>query len=165
MKILEKEFLTIVEDILQNEEFNKLDLYRHHKGTRLEHSIKVAYSSFKIAKLLKLDYVSIARAGLLHDFFLNDYSIEIGNKKKELICNHGLIAFNNANIHFPLNDKERNIIEAHMFPLGTIKPSYAESWVVSLIDKASAVGEFFKNIKYEYALSIMLVIISIKKIV
>ena len=36
-----------------------------------EHLIKVSYKSYKIAKKLDLDYVSVARAGLLHDFYLD----------------------------------------------------------------------------------------------
>ena len=38
--------------------------------------------------------------------------------------------------------KEKNIIISHMFPLGSIKPEYLESWIVSTIDKIVALDEY-----------------------
>ena len=61
----------IVKNILDNEEFNKIKNIEHHGITRYDHSLKVSYYSYKIAKTLKLDYRQVARGGLLHDFFLS----------------------------------------------------------------------------------------------
>ena len=58
--------------------------------------------------------MSAARGGLLHDFFTNSYK---DSKKGNLMKNHPKIASNNATKHFNINDKEKNIIESHMFPL------------------------------------------------
>ena len=108
------EYMEIVSEILKNREFNKLKDFTHHKTTRMEHSKRVAYLSYRICKKLDLDYVSAARGGMLHDFFLNRY----------------------AKKHFNLNKKEINIIESHMFPLVVkIKPKYKESYVVAFADK------------------------------
>ena len=63
-------FNILVNDILENDKFKKIDNYRHHGMTRLEHSVKVSYYSYKIAKKLRLNYRAVARAGLLHDFFV-----------------------------------------------------------------------------------------------
>lgn len=62
------EYNDLVEDILANKEFRKLENFIHHKTDRLEHSKRVSLYSYKICKMLKLDYVSAARGGLLHDF-------------------------------------------------------------------------------------------------
>ena len=67
----DKEYLALVEDLLENEKFQKLgDITHHHYTTRLQHSIYVSYVSYKLAKRMNLDVRAISRAGLLHDFFL-----------------------------------------------------------------------------------------------
>lgn len=85
------EYMEIVSEILKNREFNKLKDFTHHKTTRMEHSKRVAYLSYRICKKLDLDYVSAARGGMLHDFFLNKYTAKNTNK---LIRNHPKIASN-----------------------------------------------------------------------
>ena len=57
--------------ITTNREFKKLAYFSHHIYTsRYQHSINVAYYTYKMAKALKLDYVSATRGAMLHDFFL-----------------------------------------------------------------------------------------------
>ena len=63
-------YIKLVQDILDNEEFSKMGEVKHHDSNRLDHSLKVSYYSYKIARKLHLDYKSVARGGLLHDFFL-----------------------------------------------------------------------------------------------
>lgn len=145
------EYKSIVEDILKNREFNKLKDIPHHKTTRLEHSKRVSYLSYKICKKLNLDFVSAARGGLLHDFFNNTYSIENTNK---LLKNHPKIASSNAKKHFKLNKKEINIIESHMYPISLKrKPKYKESYVVLLVDKIvwayEKIGGYANQINFE----------------
>lgn len=127
------EYKTIVKDILDNREFKKIESCPHHKVNRLLHSKRVSYYSYKICKALDLDYISAARGGLLHDFFLNKY-----NKKnsRKLLTEHPLVALKNSLKHFELSDKEKNIIECHMFPISLRRfPKYYESIIVSLVDK------------------------------
>ena len=50
------DYLNIINDIIKNEKFMKIKECRHHGITRLEHSIRVSYYSYKIAKFLKLNY-------------------------------------------------------------------------------------------------------------
>ena len=72
-----KEFLNIVSDILENEEFQKLKNIKHHDTDRFDHSLRVSYYSYLITKALRLNYKATARAGLLHDFFLEEnYKID-----------------------------------------------------------------------------------------
>ena len=60
-------------------QFEQTRLYNieHHGISRMEHSIKISYYSYLIAKKLKMDYVSVARGGLLHDFFLDACALSI----------------------------------------------------------------------------------------
>ena len=67
----DSEYIKIVKSILYNPEFNKIKNIEHHGISRYEHSIRVSYYSYKIAKTLKLNYENIARGGLLHDYFIS----------------------------------------------------------------------------------------------
>ena len=67
--LFSKEFELITQDIAMNTEFMKLNDFRHHGISRLDHSYRVAYYSYKIMKFLRLNYVEGTRAALLHDFF------------------------------------------------------------------------------------------------
>lgn len=142
------EFMSIVEDILNSEDFNKLKNIEHHGTTRYNHSIKVAYNAYKIAKRMKLDYNSVARAGLMHDFFLS----EVGRSFKTRIIStftHPKKAAKNA-MKFGISEKEKNIIESHMFPFCLTLPLYFESWIVILNDKIIGMKEFICNWKNNF---------------
>jgi len=58
---------------------------------------------------------------------------------------HPIIAFENASQYFDLNEKEENIIKAHMFPFGL--PRSKEAWIVSFVDKYIATFEYASNFK------------------
>ena len=59
----DKEYYDIVSDIINNDEFDKIKKIEHHGITRYEHSLKVSYRAYKIAKFLKLNAYETARAG------------------------------------------------------------------------------------------------------
>lgn len=151
----DQEYLFIIDNIIENEEFKKIENIKHHNTTRLEHSIKVSYYSYLIAKTLKLDYKEVARGGLLHDFYTDKISEcnKIKDKIKLFSTQHPKDAVNNAITYFNLSEKEINIIESHMFPVDYRVPKYAESWIVSLVDKVLSFVEFSK--KFSYKLSYM----------
>ena len=50
----DEKYLLIIDDILKNDEFKKMENIKNHNTTRLNHSLKVSYFSYKVAKLLKL---------------------------------------------------------------------------------------------------------------
>ena len=126
------EYFNIVDDILDNDKFKKTNDCKHHGLTRMEHSIKVSYYSYKISKKLKLDYKATARAGLLHDFFINE---DIEQKNISAFI-HPYKSLDNSKQYFYLSEKEEDIIISHMFPILPHKiPKYLESWLVSLTDK------------------------------
>lgn len=155
------EYNIIVDDILKNDIFNKINDIEHHGTTRMKHSKRVSYYSYKICKLLHLDYISAARAGLLHDFFISDNN---RNKKERLKSTfiHPKEALKNANKYFDLNPKEQDIIITHMFPININIPLYMESWIVSTIDKIVGTFEFIKafSLKYTYITNLYLALIT-----
>ena len=68
------EYIQIILEIFNNSTVQQMDNFRqHYDSTCLEHCLEVSYISYKICKKLGLDYVSAARAGLLHDLFLYDW--------------------------------------------------------------------------------------------
>ena len=67
---------------------------------------------------------------------------------------------------FDLSVKQQDMIRSHMFPINISVPKYAESWIVSMVDKCVALEEFshkFKfQIKYAYNLLLLFLISNIK---
>lgn len=121
-----------------------LDNFVQHKNiTRLHHSISVSYHSYRISKKLGLDYASAARGGLLHDFFLYDWTSKERPSKGMHGFLHPKIALENANEHFELNHREQDIIRKHMWPLTITLPKCKEAWVIIGVDKYCAIMEFF----------------------
>lgn len=145
LNIKDKKYNNIIKDIIRNPEVKKMTDIEHHGISRLEHSMKVSYKSYKIAKKFNLDYTSVARGGLLHDFYLD------GNERNQLkkftdTFTHPNKALITANSIFNLNNLEQNIIISHMFPIYLKIPKYKESILVNTVDKI--IG--FKEMLYEY---------------
>ena len=137
-----KDFYKIIKDIINNETFKNLKIYKHHYiYTRFEHSLSVSYYSYLVCKFLKLDYTSAARAGLLHDLFFYDCEDKF-TRPKNHIKMHPKIALNNAKQLFFLNDKEQDIILKHMWPLTFSLPKYLESFIITFVDKYCAFKEW-----------------------
>ncbi|MBN1532384.1 MAG: hypothetical protein JXA20_06960 [Spirochaetes bacterium] len=141
----EAEYLDIVKDILAHPEFLRLKDFFHHNSSIYEHARIVSYLSYRVCRYLDLDYVSAARGGLLHDFFLYDWrNHDAPDLPREKF--HGLehprIALENSLKYFTLNDTERDIIVKHMWPLTFLPPRYRESFVVTFVDKYVSSREF-----------------------
>lgn len=138
-------FLDTINDILKHPLVYQMDQYIQHGNVScLSHSIAVAYYSYKTALSLpfKIDYDSLIRGAMLHDFFLYDW-----HDKNKSVKWHGFrhpkIALENAQKHFNLNKKEKDIILRHMWPLTLIPPRYIESMIVSAVDKSVSIIEIF----------------------
>ena len=142
MKSKDKIFLDITREILLNDNVQRLSFFKHHYGSnRLEHSLSVSFYSYKLCKFLGLDYVSAARAGLLHDLFFYDCENKLSRPKFH-IWKHPKVALENALSLFNLNEKECDIIFKHMWPITFFPPKFFESFVVSLVDKFCAFAEW-----------------------
>jgi uncharacterized protein len=132
-------------DILNHEKYiSQKEFIQHGKVSVYDHTINVALFSIKLAKRLKLkvDYKSLVRGCLLHDYFLYDWHI---NDKSHRLhgFHHARVAMLNAKRDFGLNKVEENMIYTHMFPLNLRIPKYKESVILCLSDKICAIKEMF----------------------
>lgn len=76
------EFNRLISPIVQNEEYQKTKFCTHHGLNRYDHMVRVAYYSYKITKVLHLNYKETTKGAILHDFFFNE---EENNKVVRLI--------------------------------------------------------------------------------
>lgn len=137
------EFYSHIDYLLEKDEVQQLDNFiQHCCYTRLKHSLDVAYYSFMITRFLGWDYVSAARAGLLHDLFLYDWRKEENFTARSHAVNHPEIALENARKICVLNEVEEDIIRKHMWLITPIPPRYKEGFVVTFVDKFCAAREF-----------------------
>ena len=139
-----REFLQIIDDLLKDETVNKMKKYNQHCDVNTyNHCKNVAYISYVICKKLNLDYISAARAGMLHDLFLYDWHDEREYEKLSDLhaFSHPRIALQNARKVTALNEIEEDMILKHMWPLTIILPKYKESYVITIADKYSALLE------------------------
>ncbi|MBW1605679.1 HD domain-containing protein [Lactobacillus sp. Sy-1] len=138
----DSEYVAIVSDLLEQPLVKKMaTIVQHHHSTRLNHSIYVSYVSYWIAKKLHLNYRSIARAGLLHDFFFYDWRVTKFNLGSHAFI-HPRVALKNAEKITELSPMERDIILKHMWGFTLARPKYRESVIVSLVDDYAAIHEF-----------------------
>ena len=112
--------------------------WKHHGHiSTLDHSLFVAYCSYRAARALRLDETAAARAGLLHDLYLYD-SRDTSAHPGWQCFDHPRAAARNAAELTALSEKERNIILSHMWPLGGQLPRSWEAWLVDLVDTLCA---------------------------
>ena len=132
MKKIERDenYQTLVYNILNKEEFQKVKQERHHGIDRYTHSLDVSYKTYKIAKALKLDYKAAARAGLLHDFFIKEDIEHISFP----LLKHPKIAADKSRKHFNVSEMEYDLIETHMFPRTIKPPRHIEGWILIVVD-------------------------------
>lgn len=140
-----EEFEEIIKPIIENKEIQKMKYYMQHADVScFEHCKNVAYYSYYICKKLNLDYKSAARASMLHDFFLYDWRLPATDRKGFHAFTHPRTSLDNALKYFELNDKEKDIILKHMWPVTIKLPKYKESYIITLTDKFSALFETMK---------------------
>ena len=143
------EFDEIIKDITENSNVSALkDHIQHINSSRYAHCKEVAFYTFLICKKLNLDYISAARGAMLHDFYFYDWrNKHVEEQKKFHLFRHPRIALENALDIFKLNDLEKDIIAKHMWPLTISLPRFAESYIVTFVDKYCATKEFFRFLK------------------
>lgn len=101
-----EEFNMIIYDLANHPTVQKMKLYRQHYDTNcFDHCYNVAFYSYLICKKLNLDYISVSRAGMLHDLFLYDWRKKQPEHKRFHGFRHPRIALNNASKLFDLNEK------------------------------------------------------------
>ena len=137
------EFNLIIADIINNDVVLSMKNFRQHYNIDcFSHCYNVAYYSYKVAKKLKLDYKSMARAGMLHDLFLYDWHTKKRKKGEKFHAfSHGKIALDNASQLFDLNDTEKDIILNHMWPVTLRIPRTKEGIIITITDKYATIRE------------------------
>lgn len=112
---------------------------QHSDVSVMKHSMKVATTSLWLNRRFRIncEEKDLIRGALLHDYFLYDWHAPEHCGLRNL---HGFyhpgIALKNASKEYILSDREKNIIESHMWPL-TFRhiPKCREAWVVTAADK------------------------------
>lgn len=136
-----KEYEDCVSKFLNHPDVKSMETFIQHADvSTLEHCLSVSFVSFIICKRLNLNFQAGARGGLLHDFYLYDWHDTKPNDGLHGFV-HSRIALENAKKNFELNKREQDIIITHMFPLTLRFPRYAESWVVTIVDKWVSIEE------------------------
>ena len=136
------EYYKSVIDLINNEKVIQMKQYRQHYDIScFEHCLLVSYNTYLICKKHKLDYISAARAGLLHDLFLYDWRKRENGRKGLHAFTHPKEALKQALTLTNLNDKEKDIIENHMWPVTIKLPQYKETYIITLVDKYCAILE------------------------
>ncbi|MET3559124.1 uncharacterized protein ABID29_002273 [Streptococcus rupicaprae] len=136
----DQEYMAYVGQLIDNPRVKRMEaIVHHHHSTRLQHSINVSYTSYKIAKKLGWDAKATARGGLLHDMFYYDWRDTKFNKSHAWV--HPRIALRNARKVTDINKKEEDIIVKHMWGATLAPPRYKESYIVTAVDKYWAVKE------------------------
>ena len=121
-----------------------MQAFPQHSGgvSCYDHCLLVSYLGFTFCRALGLDYRAAARAGLLHDLYLQDWSETSVSRFRRLFV-HPHMALENA-MHYGLSQREQEIIEKHMWPLTPRPPRYAETYLVGLADKIAACLEMVR---------------------
>lgn len=164
---MEKEFTKIVRKILYSKEFKRRRSFTHHGNiTVYDHSVRVAYLSYRISKKLRLDYETASIGGILHDMYYEPWQEKAPIKPfyKKHGFTHSKQALNNSKKLFPelINKKTEDIIVKHMFPLNIKPPKYPESWVVTISDKIISTKDYLNIYKKKLSLWLFFVISFIK---
>ena len=142
----DKDFIEIIDDIIKNDTVKKMRNFKQHYETScFDHCLVASYYCYLYGKKFNFDYVSCARAAMLHDLFLYDWRKSQRDVEIEGLhaFAHPKIALKNASKIFDLNNKEQDIIVTHMWPVTLSLQKYKESFVITFADKYSALKESF----------------------
>lgn len=120
---------------------------QHGSQSVYDHSVSVARTCCRLAERfhLRVDYRSMIRGALLHDYFLYDWH-EKAKWHRWHGFRHPYTAWKNAKVDFRINRRETNIILRHMFPLTPIPPTCREGWLVCIADKICAMEEVVQGV-------------------
>lgn len=143
----DKYFISIISDIIENNTVKQMhDFKQHYETTCFEHCLVASYYCYLLCKKFNLDYISCSRAAMVHDLFLYDWRKRQNGRKGLHAFTHPQTAYDNASKLFDLNEKEKDIIVKHMWPVTLALPKYKESYILTLVDKYCALNESYQEI-------------------
>ncbi|EKE27573.1 MAG: hypothetical protein ACD_3C00191G0004 [uncultured bacterium (gcode 4)] len=135
-------FLSIIGDILKDEDFIALKKHRHHLFfNRYEHLINASRIAYKLSKWFNADIHSCTLAWILHDFH---------NTRIKWYL-HWVLAAENAIKKFNINEKVALLIKSHMYPFGRSKVErfkWIDFWIVKAADFWSMCYEIWYSILF-----------------
>lgn len=144
----DNEFNDIIHPLIENKTVQEMKNFRqHYETTCFDHCLTAAYYCYCICKKYHLDYKSATRAAMLHDLFLYDWRKKQPDRKGLHAFTHGKTSCENACKLFDLNDKEKDIIIKHMWPVTIAFPKSFEGFVLTFVDKYCAMSESFEILK------------------
>ena len=137
------------QDILDSENFKSTKGHLQHGNMTVHnHCMDVARYSLLINKKLHVNCNKrdLIRGALLHDYFLYDWHDKeaLANRQRLHGFHHPVTALHNAEKEFRLNNRQRDIIRKHMWPLSVMPPMCREAWVVTAADKYCSLMETLK---------------------
>ena len=130
-------------DILGSQGMCLSQSFRQHGDVSVAlHCFFAAVVCVRLARALALrvDTRALVRGALLHDYFLYDWHDPDPSHRLHGF-RHPFFALRNAEDDFTLDERERNIIARHMFPLVPMPPTCREAWIVCGADKLVALRE------------------------
>lgn len=143
----DKYFISIISDMIKNNTVKQMnDFKQHYETTCFEHCLVASYYCYLLCKKFNLDYISCSRAAMVHDLFLYDWRKRQNGRKGLHAFTHPQTAYDNASKLFDLNEKEKDIIVKHMWPVTLALPKYKESYILTLVDKYCALNESYQEI-------------------
>ena len=153
---MEKTFQQMTEDIINHPLFIELKDCPHHGGENslYIHSVDTAKCAYRLARRFHLEedrVQALTRAALLHDFFGYDWQSERHRRYMHRYSGwqrvrrmhafiHGSHAAHRAGRYFDLDQRQKDAISSHMFPLASW-PKNSEAWLLTLADKMVASKE------------------------
>lgn len=135
-------FVSIVSEFLSSERYKEMTRFiAHGDWSVYDHSLHVASLCYEMGKKkgLSLDYRSLIRAAMLHDYYGYDW-----HKPHPRLhgFRHPYRALRNAEKDFSVSPLEAKLIKGHMFPLTFWHlPFLKEMRLLSRCDRLSAMYE------------------------
>ena len=150
--MIEREFYTVIRDIVKSEAFLKMKQYRHHvKSNAYRHSLRVAYLCYRHHKRhgAPLSLQEFVRGALLHDYYLYDWHDRKKGTRLHLFT-HPRAALANAKRDYPtLSNAQYDMIRHHMFPITLCPPHTRAGWLICYYDKVAALHDYFGKNKWK----------------
>ena len=133
------------QDILDSDNFKSTKGHLQHGNMTVHnHCMDVARYSLLINKKLHVNCNKrdLIRGALLHDYWHDKEAL--ANRQRLHGFHHPVTALHNAEKEFRLNNRQRDIIRKHMWPLSVVPPMCREAWVVTAADKYCSLMETLK---------------------
>lgn len=146
-RALQRQIKEDAPDILSSGNFCRTkEFLQHGNMTVNDHVLSVARCSLTLKERLHIrcSRRELVRGALLHDYFLYDWHKPDKEKPHRL---HGFYhpgtALKNASGEYELTNREKDIIQKHMWPLTLVPPMCREAWIVTAADKWCSLMETF----------------------